>query len=144
MLTLVRYYSDTVLTLGHFFSGQTYVCDTLELPWVGNTPFESCIPEGTYSIKYRKSALFHIHDCYEVQNVPGRTAILIHAANTVDQLQGCIAVGVKSFSLVYTSRDTLLKLYNLIGDTDTLIIQKLVVKLMSKHVKKSSQSRKHS
>lgn len=31
--------------------------------------------------------------CYEVQNVEGRTAILIHAANWFQELLGCIALG---------------------------------------------------
>lgn len=36
--------------------------------------------------------------CYELQNVPGRTAILIHPANVMEQLLGCIALGMSPSS----------------------------------------------
>jgi len=72
-------------------------CYTLELPWRDNKVARSCIPVGTYSCKLVQSPKFG--RVYHVQNVPGRSAVLIHSANLagdVDlgyttQLHGCIA-----------------------------------------------------
>lgn len=73
---------------------------TLELPWNDNKTMKSCIPPGTYNVELRNSPKFGL--CYEVKNVPGRSAILIHAGNTagnVDKglksdVQGCILLGL--------------------------------------------------
>lgn len=77
------------------FGGQT--CRTTELPWRDNRVQRSCIPTGTYTCAIVQSPKFG--RVYGVQNVPGRSAVLIHSANfagDVDmgyttQLHGCIA-----------------------------------------------------
>ena len=66
---------------------------TLELPWKENQHDISCIPVGTYTVK-RVITTGH-GECFEVLSVPNRTAILIHKANTVKDLRGCIGVGEK-------------------------------------------------
>ena len=68
-------------------------CFTVEKPWRDNIPFESCIPEGTYSAVLGK---FHRggYPAYELIEVPGRTLIKLHRANTEDELLGCIAPGL--------------------------------------------------
>jgi hypothetical protein len=68
-----------------------YSCFTLELPWRGNRQNVSCIPPGQYKVRKRTSHKYgeHLH----ILGVPGRTYILIHEANFVTQLRGCIAVG---------------------------------------------------
>ena len=84
-----------VLTLP---DGSTF--HTLELPWNDNITQKSCIPPGTYKVEIRDSPKFG--RCYEVKQVPGRSAILIHAGNTagnVDKglksdVQGCILLGL--------------------------------------------------
>lgn len=65
---------------------------TLELPWKDNHHFVSCIPEGTYlCARYtRKSGQV----CWELQDVRDRTDILVHIANTVKDLMGCIGIGM--------------------------------------------------
>jgi hypothetical protein len=68
-----------------------FSCYTLELPWRDNQKSISCIPEGTYPIVPRRSNRFRDH--LHVLDVPNRTYILIHEANFVNQLRGCIAVG---------------------------------------------------
>lgn len=91
---------------------------TLERPWLpglpGGMPRESCVPDGTYALvrharpngdvvcALRNPALGVY---YSRENVPpegGRTLILIHAANYVDQIQGCVAVGLSR--TIYTDR----------------------------------------
>ena len=68
-----------------------FSCFTLELPWRENQSSISCIPEGTYPITHRVSKQFGNH--FHILDVPNRTYILIHEANYVHQLRGCIAVG---------------------------------------------------
>lgn len=73
---------------------------TLELPWRGNATGASCIPPGTYQVAMRNSPKFG--QIYEVQNVPGRTAILIHSGNVAgdkdkgynSHVEGCILLGL--------------------------------------------------
>lgn len=64
---------------------------TIERPWLSNRPNISCIPEGSYQLKPYSSERFpHV---WELQDVPGRSLILIHAGNYAHDIQGCIAVG---------------------------------------------------
>lgn len=123
-VNLIRYSHTEFAVLGHLFKEGEYLCDTLELPWRGNKPLESCIPEGEYPLVYRKSAAFHVKEGYMVESVNGRSDILIHAANSASELKGCIAVGVKSSFLLYNSKDTLSKLISVIGESDFLNIIK--------------------
>ncbi len=67
-------------------------CRTLELPDKDNQLRKSCIPEGEYWVEKRNSPKYGDH--FHILDVPGRTLILIHNANFVRQLLGCIAVGL--------------------------------------------------
>ena len=70
---------------------------TVELPWRDNKPRRSCIPTGAYSCAMVNSPRFG--RVYGVRGVPGRTHVLLHAANLAGdtdlgwttQLHGCIA-----------------------------------------------------
>lgn len=70
---------------------------TTELPWRDNRPQRSCIPVGAYLCKLVRSPRFGL--VYQLQNVEGRSHVLIHPANfggDVDmgwetELHGCIA-----------------------------------------------------
>ncbi len=64
----------------------------LELPWKNNHHFISCIPEGTYTCaRYtRKNGQV----CWELLDVRDRSDILVHIANTVNDLLGCIGIGM--------------------------------------------------
>ena len=75
------------------FKNNSYVglVNTLELKDNGNQRNISCIPEGEYKIRRRKTKKFGNH--LEVLDVPNRDGILIHVANFYTQLKGCIAVG---------------------------------------------------
>jgi len=73
------------------------ICVTLELPWRDNQNNKSCIPPGEYICRVEpldvkktggKGKGFLLHD------VEGRDRVFIHVANSPQQLQGCIAVGL--------------------------------------------------
>jgi len=73
-----------------------FQCYTLELPDLDNECKVSCIPEKTYTVDKITSPKFGM--CFYLNDVPGRTAILIHkgnfaAGNSVDTL-GCILPGL--------------------------------------------------
>ena len=70
---------------------------TLELRWRNNLRKVSCIPEGEYQVLPRTSPKYGKH--FEVANVYLRSFILIHAANRVTQLKGCIAPGLTKADL---------------------------------------------
>ncbi|KMQ74019.1 hypothetical protein Msub_10190 [Marinobacter subterrani] len=74
----------------------------LERPWLGNRTSVSCIPEGVYTLGLRRSGVVerttggqYLHG-WEVQDVPGRTYIMMHPANTIDDLEGCLAPGLST------------------------------------------------
>jgi hypothetical protein len=64
---------------------------------------ETCIPEGTYNIKFRTVGGFHTkyaerygnahYGMLHLQDVPNFTYILIHAGNTDEHTSGCLIVG---------------------------------------------------
>jgi hypothetical protein len=77
---------------------------SLELPWRGNRRCRSSVPPGLppageYLCRMRRSPKFG--PVYEVLGVPGRSNILIHAANVAGDVEkgfatdllGCIALG---------------------------------------------------
>ena len=61
---------------------------SLELPWLNNRSYVSCIPEGEYFFMRDTHGR---HTYFRVLNVPGRSSIEFHPANNTSQLQGCIA-----------------------------------------------------
>ena len=69
-----------------------FECRTVELPDRGNKRRISCIPEGEYWVVKRKSAKYGPH--FHFLHVPNRSLILAHNANYVEQLLGCVAVGL--------------------------------------------------
>jgi hypothetical protein len=89
-------------TIGTLFIDGLFFCYTIERPRADiGTPAtllgpdgqnHPCIPAGVYQTK--KVVYDHLNLlCFELQNVPGRTSILIHPANFASQLLGCIAPG---------------------------------------------------
>lgn len=92
-----RIYSGEYQTLGiwtiydkHNFP--YWECRTLELPDKGNQTLISCIPEGVYDCEKRWSKRFKDH--FHIKDVTGREWILVHNANFVRELLGCVAVGL--------------------------------------------------
>lgn len=103
-----------------------WTCHTLELPWRENRPRMSCIPAGTYRAVAHVSPKFG--RTYWLQNVPGRSEILIHAGNLAGDttkkkrtdVAGCILVGthrglLQRQSAVLGSKAALAELLRLTG-----------------------------
>jgi hypothetical protein len=89
-LTLLRVGQSERGTFGVLRYGQVPFALTLEEPWRNNDVGVSCIPPGLYTCTRVKSPKFG--DTFEVTQVPGRTHILFHKGNTLDDTQGCILV----------------------------------------------------
>lgn len=94
MITINRfaYHPEGTLGVMHVPKNKVHIFYTIERPWLDNSPWESCIPEGEYALKWKESPKFGW--CYEVENVTKRTDILIHVANYPSDVQGCIGVGM--------------------------------------------------
>lgn len=73
-------------------NGVNFSSFTLELPDFHNMPNISCIPKGTYQVKWTFSPRL-LKFTYEIQGVLNRSGIRIHAANYYYELKGCIALG---------------------------------------------------
>lgn len=91
MLKLVRVTTGTDGTFGVLIKDGVPLCVTLELPWRDNERSISCIPEGQYEIFPVNSPRFG--RTFQVAAVPGRSNILFHAGNTIDDTSGCILLG---------------------------------------------------
>jgi len=74
------------------YNGKT-LCYTLEEPWRNNQPRVSCIPQGRYLCTPHNGARFK--NVWILHDVPQRSAILIHAGNTLADTEGCILVGMR-------------------------------------------------
>lgn len=121
ILTLKRFSSTDRGTFGVFLDEKGLpIADSVELPWKQNAPNVSCIPAGEYVCKksfYNKGN----YEVYELQNVPNRTDILIHAGNSILDIRGCILIGCGWGRLgqnpaVINSRDTLKSFMYLMKD----------------------------
>lgn len=66
-------------------------CVTLEPPDRGNLPDASCIPVGKYRCRRVDSP--HFGPSFEVEEVPGRSHILLHAGNVAGDTRGCVLLG---------------------------------------------------
>lgn len=98
-LTLTRKRSGPDGTFGELaLDGHLWA--TAELPWRGNVPRKSCVPEGTYLlVKHNSPLVTRITKgrhtwTWMLKDVEGRTYILLHPANWPHELEGCIAPGL--------------------------------------------------
>ena len=66
---------------------------------------ESCIPAGTYKMRRYRSPK-HGYDVFMLVDVPGRQAIEIHPANTEEDVEGCIGLGLRYGTLEVADEDT--------------------------------------
>ena len=123
---------------------------------------ETCIPEGTYDIKFRTVGGFHEkykkkygnshYGMLHLQDVPNFTYILIHAGNTDEHTSGCLIVGetqqdldISDDGFIGHSGKAYLKLYNkvakelLLGKSVT-IEYTTITKLLEKPLEESSST----
>ena len=103
-LQVVRTQFGTDATNGILLVDGLFECYTLEDQYQAvKVMHETCIPEGTYDIKFRTVGGFHSkylerygnshYGMLHLQDVPNFTYILIHAGNTDEHTSGCLIVG---------------------------------------------------
>ncbi len=105
--TIGKMYLETPSCTTEFLSqggvDRQFLFTTMECPWLGNTPYISCIPAGDY---YMRPWISPKHGaCYYLESVDqsgddavglhhgSRTECLWHVANKASELKGCIAGG---------------------------------------------------
>jgi len=97
---IIRVESGTDGTLGVWLIDGKWFCCTLEESQKA-VLFDSRVPAGKYACKRVKSPLVERltkgkwTETFELQDVPERTNIRIHAGNTVDDTLGCILIAEK-------------------------------------------------
>jgi len=129
-LTVVRTQFGTDATNGILLVDGLFECYTLEDQYQAvKVMHETCIPEGTYDIKFRTVGSFSErykkkygnahYGMLHLQDVPNFTYILIHAGNTDEHTSGCLIVGETQQDLdlsddgfIGHSGKAYLKLYN--------------------------------
>lgn len=126
LVEIRRYEYGVNGTLGELWVSGNMVCHTLEDPDNNNERGISCIPEGTYQVKPHSGPKFK--NVWEIDNVPNRDDILIHAGNTMENTRGCVLVGSKTGTIrglpaVLESRLTLDKLRTILPQNFLLTIR---------------------
>lgn len=98
---LIRY--GSIPGMGTFGSlrANGFSCVTLEREWMDNAADISCIPLGQYTCSLYDSPKHG--KVYQVTGVQNRANIEIHAANVMQELLGCIALG-QSFTSMATPK----------------------------------------
>lgn len=122
-INLHRFSNGNLGNVGLMVLDGRVICHTLELPWKGNMKNVSCIPPGTYTVEKYVSSRFG--RCFSLPFVSGRSGILIHAGNTVQDTKGCILVGEASDlfkGTVGNSRQTMDDLYRRLPSNFNLVI----------------------
>lgn len=100
--TLTRLESSDEGTFGEIETDSGFTCLSAELPWRDNAKGKSCVPPGKYRCTWRSSPRLG-RKCYWLEDVRGREAVQIHAANFAgdaakglrSELLGCIAPGLE-------------------------------------------------
>ncbi|MCU0949509.1 MAG: DUF5675 family protein [Burkholderiaceae bacterium] len=85
---------DAQGTFGGLFLDGALLGHTIELPWRENARQVSCIPTGTYRVRWSRSPRLR-RFTYEILDVPGRDGIRVHEGN----FAGDKAAGFDSHSL---------------------------------------------
>jgi hypothetical protein len=115
-------------TIGSAYFNGDFICYTLERSYLDNKPFVSCIEEDEYELVPHVSKKFgetyalvnkNIGVTHYQESDSVRYAILIHAANSPNELAGCIACGTrKDTDRVYNSRQAVKDLLDIIRTND--------------------------
>jgi hypothetical protein len=127
-MILRRFRSDEGGTFGTLeLDGHMFF--TVEKPWKDNKPFESCIPEGEYSLvphgNYGSDGdvLALVGETVSHYEDPdyARYACLIHTANYPADVVGCIGLGDNynaNLSMVANSRQSIKDFYDIISPNE--------------------------
>jgi len=91
VLEILRMEESKEGSLGALRIGKELFCTTLEPPDELNEVGISSIPVGQYVCKRYSSTKYP--DTWEIIGVPGRTKVLFHAGNVVEDTRGCVILG---------------------------------------------------
>jgi len=91
ILDIVRLETSKRGTLGVLKINKKVFCYTLEREYANNERNISCIPAQQYMCERVETASHG--EVFQVLDVPGRSGILFHVGNTVEDTQGCILLG---------------------------------------------------
>ena len=90
-LKLVRFNYELKGTPGLVFVNDKRVSFTLERPWLNNQSYVSCVPEGTYAVRWGRSPKFGM--ALHILDVPDRDHVLFHHGNWIVNSLGCVLLG---------------------------------------------------
>ena len=94
---LLRLVNNDKETLGRFlvYGDQFKLLEgvTLELPWRNNQRVVSCIPKGSYQVRFCSDSEKIPYPHFEILNIPGRDGVKIHRGNFVENTKGCVLIG---------------------------------------------------
>jgi len=121
-MILTRFAQLDNVTIGRLsYAGKDFF--TVEKPWRDNRPNISSIPDGTYTMErffdvngYRSSKNITEDFVWQIVDVPGRSLILLHVANTANDVLGCIGLGLSVYPNldgVGSSRNAITQFYEL-------------------------------
>lgn len=130
-------FSEKTQANGRIFEPHHRICHTVERRWVGNKPFVSCVPRGTYRLRWLPTttnvpALYQGHTWYlegptvstKHSSSKARTRCCFHIANVEGDVNGCVGAGDRLSTLstgewaVLNSVDTLQGLLEVLGPAD--------------------------
>tara|TARA_R100001509_G_scaffold162050_1_gene132676 strand:- start:1605 stop:2192 length:588 start_codon:yes stop_codon:yes gene_type:complete len=102
-INLIRTQFGDDATNGLLFIDEVFECFTLEDQYQDKKVYgETCIPEGTYPVEFRKEGGFHNrysakYDFHkgmlEIKDIPNFKWVLFHLGNTDENTAGCVLVG---------------------------------------------------
>lgn len=103
-ITVLRHTSEGGATLGKLYIDGIFACHTLEdeIREIEGMPVAewkvkgaTAIPAGTYRVSLENSGRFG-PDTLTINDVPGFTAIRMHAGNTAADTEGCLLLGMQA------------------------------------------------
>lgn len=103
-ITVLRHTSEGGATLGKLYIDGIFACHTLEdeIREIEGMPVAewkvkgaTAIPAGTYRVSLENSGRFG-PDTLTINDVPGFTAIRMHAGNTAADTEGCLLLGMRA------------------------------------------------
>jgi hypothetical protein len=133
-ITLDRFCHNEFGTFGKLCIGP-HKFYTVEQDWENNKPNLSCVPNGTYNLRYfnseRHGATYIMSNgdlgVSEFKGQAKRFGCLIHSANLASQLEGCIAPGLRlgfyrNQWSVSSSGDAMKIILSLLGEVDSHVL----------------------
>ena len=109
-LLLVREDFTDKSTIGTLYIQGNRICDTLENPYLDNKTNISSIPLGEYPVRLRLARESASKDYLHllIQNIEGRSMVLVHSGNYPRQTKGCVLVGLtRGNNFVKNSKDAM-------------------------------------